>query len=216
MASCRREKRLKNHGACGFSGGAVMVLYAAANWLLARFVANYRPPAWWRVWALCAVPLLIGILAITMTVNQPTLPALNAAQTTFATLIGLALALMPGRMATERPADLILLAFDGWGVMLVLLHTAMLEDVNRWLASGATWRLQIIIVGFVAGVVWLLIMTGLRIWRCISIPNAAAVFTAGLCVAYPLVTLVHHLFVTDGTTSATVTTFSLGTMGSRS
>jgi hypothetical protein len=180
------------------ASGSVMMLYAAASWLLGRLAANYRSPAWWRVWALCAVPLLIGIPLITMTVNQPTLPLLNAAQTTLATLIGLALALMPGKMAAERPGDLVLLIFDGCALMLVLLNIIGIEEVDRWLANGRTWWLWMMVVGSVSGVVWLLIMTGLRAWWRTSIPSAAALFTAGLCVAYPLTILIHYVSFTDG------------------
>jgi hypothetical protein len=179
------------------ASGAVMAFYTAASWLLGRLVANYQPPAWWRVWALCAGLLLAGVPAITMTVNQPTLPALNATQTTLVTLIGLALALMPGKWAAERPGDLILLAFDGWALMMVLLNTIMLERVNRWLASGGMRYVRGMVVGFVTGVGLLLVMTGLHIWRRLSIPSAVAVFTAGLCVAYPLMALVHHISFTD-------------------
>ncbi|MFQ5593668.1 MAG: hypothetical protein ACE5HA_05930, partial [Anaerolineae bacterium] len=180
------------------ASGAVMVLYTAANWLLGRFAATYRPPAWWRVWVLCAAPLVIGIPLITMTVNQPTLPALNAGQITLATLIGLVLALMPGKMAAERPRALIWLAADGWGLTLMLYSVSKLELVPRWLAHGSTMWVWMTAAGFVAGVLWLLIMTGLRIWRCTPIPSTPALFTAGLCMAYVLTPLAHHVIGTDG------------------
>ena len=57
------------------ASGAVMVLYTTASWLLGRFSKSYRAPAWWRVWAFCVPALLIGVPAITMTANAPTLPA---------------------------------------------------------------------------------------------------------------------------------------------
>jgi len=64
------------------AAGFVMVGYAVVNWLLGRMAVlchrDYSPPAWWRVWILCAPPLAIGILAITMTVNWPILPPSNA------------------------------------------------------------------------------------------------------------------------------------------
>jgi hypothetical protein len=180
------------------ASGAVMVLYVGVNWLLGRLRSNYQPPEWWRVWTLCVGPLLIGIPLITMTVNQPTLPALNAAQITLVTLIGLALALMPGRIAAERPVDFILLALDGGALMLILLHLSALEDVPRWLAGGRTWYLVMLVTCLAVGIAWLFIMTGLRIWRRTSIPGAIAVFIAGLCVAYLLMPLVHHVSFTDG------------------
>jgi hypothetical protein len=180
------------------ASGAVMVLYVGVNWLLGRLRPNYQPPEWWRVWTLCVGPLLMGIPLITMTVNQPTLPALNAVQITLVTLIGLALALMPGRIATESPVDFILLALDGGALMLILLYLSALEDVPWWLASGRTLYLGMLVTCLVVGIAWLFIMTGLRIWRRTSIPGAVAVFIAGLCVAYLLMPLVHHVSFTDG------------------
>ena len=180
------------------AGGAVMALYSALSWLMGRVVRNYRTPAWWRVWAVCVLPLLIGIPLITMTTNQPTLPLLNAAQTTLAGLIGLAFALVPAKMAAERPGALLLLASDGWAVMLLMVNAAMFERVKQWSARGRTVYVQMMAVGLIAGVVWLLIMTGLRAWRRTSVPSVAALFAAGLCESYLLMPLAHHVSFTDG------------------
>ncbi len=84
------------------ASGMVMVLYAFWNWLLGRVaswheVFDYHPSEWWRVWLICALSVAVGILVITTTVNQPTLPADVAVWCVLATLIGLALALAPGR-----------------------------------------------------------------------------------------------------------------------
>ena len=89
------------------AAGAVMVIYTAINWVLGRIAnrrgQNYRPPAWWRVWALCALPVIVGIPVITMTRNTPTLPLGLAVACVIATLAGLALALLPGEWAARRP-----------------------------------------------------------------------------------------------------------------
>jgi hypothetical protein len=180
------------------AAGAVMVLYALANWVLGRLINDYRAPVWWRVWLLCALPLLIGIPLITMTMKQPTLRLANAAYTTLATLIGLALALLPGAMAAERPGGLAWLALDGVALMLMLTSAVGLQYMRRWLATGATWRVSMMVFVFAIGVLSLLGITGLRIWRRTSVPSTPAVFTAGLCVAYLLMPLVHHLVYSDG------------------
>ncbi len=180
------------------AGGAVLVLHTAASWLLGRLVANYRAPVWWRVWALCAVPLAIGIPLITMTANQPTLPASNAAQATLAALIGLALALMPGRMAAKRPWDLAWLASDGLGMMLVLLHLSTIEHVAWGLAHGRTWFLAVSAAILAVGLGWLLAMTGLYLWRRKPPPGATRLFLAGAIAACLLMPLVHHTMGTDG------------------
>ena len=180
------------------AGGAVLVLHTAASWLLGRLKRVYRPPAWWRIWMICAAPLAGGILLITMTVNQPTLPASNAAQATLAALIGLALALIPGRMAAERPCDLAWLASDGLGMMMVLLHLSTIEHVVWGLTHGTKWILAASAAILAAGLGWLLAMTGLYLWRCKTPPGATRLFLAGAIAAYLLMPLVHHTMGTDG------------------
>lgn len=177
------------------AGGAVMVLYVFANWILGRIKPDYLPPTWWRVWTWCAVPLLVGIPLITMTVNQPTLPLTNAAQVTIVTLVAIALALTPGRLAAENPVDLLWLALDGLAMAFLFIHLAVLNDaIQRW-SAGVIWWMAIVIAGLAAGMIGLLIMTGLRLWRKTSIPGIAPLFTTGLCVTYLLLPLTHHLFV---------------------
>lgn len=172
------------------AGGAVMLLYTLANWVAGRIA-----PAWWRVWVLSAGPLVVGIPLITMTLNRPTLPLQFALQSTLAALAGVALALLPGNLAGEKPAGLIWLALDGVALAPVLLLATALADVGRWWASGNMWRVWIVAGGISLGVVGLLIITLLRLWRRTAMPGAAAIFTAGMCVAYLLLPLVHHLFV---------------------
>lgn len=180
------------------ASGAILVLYAAANWLLGWLSADYHPPVWWRVWVLSAVPLVVGIPAITMTVNDPTLPLANAFQATLATLAGLGLALLPGEMAARHPSELFWLSLDGVGLMLVLVTLVGVQNVPRWLASGGIWWIGTMIVTLAVAVAWLLVVTGLRILFRTPVPRAATLFLAGLCVAYVLMPLVHHVLGTDG------------------
>jgi hypothetical protein len=179
------------------ASGCLMALYTAASWALARLTARYRPPAWWRVWAVCALVLIPGVLAITMTANQPTLPLRHAAQVTLATLIGVALAVSPGRLAAERPGELLWLAADGFGVALLsnLIH---IEKVGRWLARGGTLWVRMMIVSLATGAALLLALTGLRTWFRRPIPSAGALLVAGACIAYLLLPLAHHVVGTDG------------------
>lgn len=62
-----------------------------------------------------AFPISIGIPAVTMTMNSPTLPPVLAAACAAATLLGLAVAPLPGKWAAERPLDLMWLVADGVG-----------------------------------------------------------------------------------------------------
>lgn len=175
-----------------------MVLYTAASWVLARLFANYRSPEWWRVWAVCAVVLLVGVPAITMTVNEPTLPVGHAALVTLVTLLGVGLALGPSRLAADRPGELLWLVADGIGVALMMLNLIHIEKVRRWLARRGILWVRMMVVSLVVGVVWLFVVTGLRLWLRQRIPSASAMFVAGLCIAYLLMPLVHHLVGTDG------------------
>ncbi len=182
------------------ASGAVMIMYTTANWSLGRIAAlrhlNYRPPAWWQVWALCAPPLIVGITIITMTANWPTLPPLNAAACVIVTLSGLALALAPGSLAAQRPVDLGWLVFDGLGLMPSLLLLRAIEIPGRGLGVSVGTAYLVALGSTIAGAIWLVIMTGLRTWRRKSSPGAGALFVTGLGLSYLLMPLVHHLLAT--------------------
>jgi hypothetical protein len=180
--------------------GIVMVVYVGVNWLLGRISArrqrDYGPPAWQRVWGLCALPLTVGIPVITMSFNWPTLPLANSVACVAATLIGLALALSSGSWAAQRPVDLAWLALDALGLMPVLLLLRAVELPARGLSVPVPLLWLIAIGGPASGVVWLGVMTGLRAWRRRSSPDATTLFVAGVCQSYLLMPLVHHLFST--------------------
>jgi hypothetical protein len=174
--------------------GTVMVFYTAINWEVGRWRPAYQPPAWWLVWLWCALPLLAGIPLIVMTVNQPTLPILNALQVTLATLVSLVLALVPGGVAARRPGYLLGLIFDGAALMLVLYFSSKLELVFPWLAAGYTMRVWLIIGGIAIGGAGLLLVTAVRHWLRTRIPDVPTLLMAALAVLL-LMPLAHHLFV---------------------
>ena len=180
------------------ASGAVLLLYTAAIFLLGRLIATYHPPAWRRVWGVCALILLIGVPAITMTVNEPTLPAGNAAQVTLITLVGVGLALTPGELVAGRPGELLWLTADGFGLALVLGNLIHVEKLDRWLARGGTVWVRMMFVSLAAGVLWLLFLTGLGAWRRRPVPRAGALLLAGLSIAYLFWPLLHHVAGTDG------------------
>ncbi len=179
------------------AAGLVLALYTAANWLAERVAArrnrSYAPPAWWRVWLLC-VPLLgVGIPLIVMTVNTPTLPPGLAAACAAAALLGLALALMPGRMAAERPGDLLWLAADGLGLVPPLLLLRVVELPGRGLSVAPATVWAVAIGGTVLGVAWLALMSLLRRRRGKKSPGPGALLAAGLALSFLLVPLLHYL-----------------------
>ena len=187
------------------ASGVVMVVYTLANWLLGR-LADLRyqdyvypkgggPPAWWYVWLLCIPSLVIGIPIITMTLNSPVLRLSNTIACVITTLIGLALALMPGSYAAQQPSDLSWLVFDGMGLMPTLLLLRVVELPRRGLANSPPAYL-VAFGGTFVGLAWLGIITGLRSWRHRSMPDVSTLFISGICLSYLLMPLAHHLLAT--------------------
>lgn len=182
------------------ASGVVLVFYTSVNLLLGWRSTDFRPPGWWQVWALSAIPLAVFIPIMTMNTNRPALPLAYALLVTLVTLLGLALALSPGRVAAQSPAGLFTLALDGFGLMLIVLIVSQIPRLIELSSRGLTGFLIVAFLGMAAGFFLLLSSTIIYKWRGWTIPGSFTVLIAGLCVAYPLMALVHHLYVglTDG------------------
>jgi len=176
--------------------GAAMFLYLVLNFALARLVANYRAPAWTRVWVASALPLGSGIVWITTTQNAPTLPLSLALACALVTLVGLAFALMPGALAAENPRALAWLALDGFGLIPTLTVVRGIEMAERGLSIGAPMLYALALGSIVFGAVWLLGTNVVRARRRIATPSALAIFIAGMCWSYLALPLAHYLFAT--------------------
>jgi hypothetical protein len=180
------------------ASGAVMVPYIAANLVLGRVVKAFRAPDWWRVWTLCAIPLLVAIPAIVMTVNDPVLPLCNAAQVTAVTLIGLAFAVMLGQVAAERPVAYLLLMIDGFALACLLISLVRIESLPRWLERGSIGIIYRHLAVAVAGFLWLTVMTAFyHWWRRTEAPAAVDWFVSGLEITYLLLPLYHLAWCSD-------------------
>ena len=180
------------------AAGFVLVLYTAAAWFFGRSSARYRSPAGWLVWMLCVPALLMGIPAITMSANQPTLPLALALQTALVALVGLAFALAPGPLAAREPGELAWLVLDGGAMALIMSSAIGLEEMSRWLEDGAGWRVAMLLAIMLIGVAGLVCVTALRVWRRTPVPRARTLFIAGCTVAYLLLPLLHHTIGTNG------------------
>ena len=182
--------------------GIVLVLYVSLNWFLGQMAAHrgrpYCPPAWLSVWALCVLPLVIGIPLITMTLNEPTLPLGLAVACLISTLAGLALALLPGRLAATKPMELVWLAVDGAGLVPILLLLKVIELPATGLRLPFPPEfVPLFAVGIVAaGVIWLGVMTLFRRWRRRPAPGAVELLLAGFSLSYLLMPLIHYLLAT--------------------
>jgi len=180
--------------------GAVLLFYSTIHWLWGRVVVrrkyHFIPSTWWVVWALSAVPLSLGIPVITMNVNWPTLPAFLAVKCVIATLLGLIVALLPGKWATERPLELLWLIVDSVGLMPILLFVRVVELPGRGLSVSNTIVWLVAIGGFLAGLAWLAGMSLIRIRQQQEIPRAEALLLGGMGLSYLIMPLVHHVLAT--------------------
>jgi len=184
------------------AGGVVMVLYTLAHLVLGRAIRGFRPPEPWRVWVLCADVALIATPAIAMTVNDPTLPLLNAAQVGVATLAGLGLAVALGQFAAAQPGPYLALMVDGLPLALLMIAGSGFGSYPRWLAAGNTTMIVTHLAVVAAGIVALAVTTGAYfVWPRLRVPDAGKWLLAGAQVAYLLLPLNHHLFFCkdDGT-----------------
>ena len=195
------EMTASRYWVCGLVAcGAVLVLYTAANWVLAQRAHRRRkhfvPSAWWRVWVLSAIHLGIGIPAITMGVNAPTLPPELAMACVVVTWAGLAIALLPGQWAAERPKELLWLAADGLGLMPPLLCLRAVELPGRGVSLDMPTAWLWAFGSVLGGLLWLTGMSLLRLWWHREVPSATALFLAGVAWSYVLLPLVHHVLAT--------------------
>jgi hypothetical protein len=176
------------------ASGAVMVPYLAINLVLGHVARTFRAPEWWRLWIVCTVPLLIAIPAIVMTVNDPVLPLLNAAQVITVTLMGLAFAVMLGRVAAERPATYVLLMIDGLALACLLMSLRAAESYPHWLHRGNRAAVYRFLAVMAVGIGLLIVMTAVYYgWRRARVPNSGSLLVAGLSIHHLFLPLYHHL-----------------------
>ncbi len=180
------------------AGGVVMLLYTAVTYSLGRLLRTYRHPSWRCLWGCCALFLALGVPIITMTSNSPTLPAGNATQVTLITLIAVGLALGSGNLVASEPGAFLWSSADGLGIGLILNNLIHLEKLSRWLNRGATLWVAMMFVSLAAGLLWLLGISVLGVWRRRPVPPAGTLLLAGFSVAYLFWPLMHHLLGTDG------------------
>lgn len=180
------------------ASGAVMVLYTIVNWYLARIARlryqHYAPPIWKTVWLICAIPLTVSILYITVMLNQPTLPWPLAIACTVVTLAGLALALPPAAIAVQQPQRLVWLTLTGTGLIpSLLLFRAIELPVQGLDLTGMAY--MIAIGSTLAGIVWLVLLSWLQASQSQPPLKATELFIAGSCLSYLVLPLIHYLLL---------------------
>jgi len=181
------------------SSGALLVSYTAIHavsgvWARRRG-KTVSTPAWWRVWMLCAGPLAVSIYYIARYGDIPYLPPLLALACVGSTLIGVALALIPARLAAQAPDEFVWRAVAGLGVTPALLLLRAIElPTAGLLAPAVAYPLAVssTLAGVLASgaVVWLHVRRHKVRWPWHNILIAA------FCWSYLLLPLMHHVFFT--------------------
>lgn len=183
------------------ASGATFIFYIVANWFLGRFAGifyhNYSPPAWWQVWIFCIVPIGVGVLYITMTFNNPTLPLSIALVCAITTLLGLALALFTSSLATQKPIEFGWLTLIAMGLVPIFLLLRAIELPHIGLATIPV-AYSIAAGGTLTGIIWSIALVRLQT-RFYPIKHkglAVKVYAIGLCLSFLLLPLFHYLLLT--------------------
>ncbi len=179
--------------------GAVLLLYAITNWYLGRFAGlkykTYTPPAWWRVWGVCFIPISIGIPIITTTVGQPTLPLNLAAVSTISTLLGLAIALVVGTLSANQLGRLLWLTLASIGLIPPLLILRFIELPGQGMMD--TYMAYFIAMGScVAALIWLTIIIASHARKNKRPFTIGELLTAGFAISYLILPFIHFLLLT--------------------
>lgn len=165
-------------------------------WLARRLTGFAPQTTWWRVWILASAPLLIGIPAITVTVNTPTLPPELAVACAFSTLMGLAIALALVGRIVEHPDELPWLVADALGLLPPLLLLRAVELPARGLSVTPALAWGLAIGGTLGGALWLLVVSQMQRARRREPVGVGIIFAAGLGLSYLILPVVHYLFAT--------------------
>lgn len=150
------------------------------------------------IWVGALLPLLVGILLITMTLNQPTLPLRDATIVTVVTLAGLWVALLTSDYLIQNPPQILWLTLDGLGMAAILLGLGRMELAQRWLAGGSVLWLLLSPAMVGSGILWLLLMKRINSQPYIPRRTPGQLILAGVCVTYLLLPLAHHILGSDG------------------
>lgn len=183
------------------TSGATFVFYTITHWFVGRlagvFYRDYNPPVWWQVWLFCVIPLSVGILYITMTFNNPTLPLSVAILCAVTTLFGLALALYTSSLAVTAPIEFVWLVVIAAGLTPIFLLLRAIELPRTGLTT-TPFAYTVAIGGTLIGAMWSVIMIRLqsRLYPRSHKGVAIKLYAVGLCISYLLLPLFHYIVLT--------------------
>lgn len=194
------EPTTSRYWMAGFVASGVLLVSYTAIHAVGGAWAHWRGrrismPGWWRVWVLCAGPLAVMVYRIARYGDIPHLPPLLALACVGSTLAGVALALIPARLAMHAPGEFVWRAVAGLGVTpaLLLLRAVELPAADLLMPAVAyPLALGSTLAGALGSgtVAWLYVRRHRAAWAWYNI------LVAALCWSYLLLPLVHHLFFT--------------------
>ena len=152
--------------------------------------------SWWRAWLFCVLPIGIGIPAITMTCNTPTLPWPLAMACSASALAGTGLALAAAEWAARRPVALLWALADGLGLVPPLQLIRAVELPGRGLSLSWANVVMIVVIGLLCGAAWLGLLSWLRYRRGEAHLGALPMMAAGFGWSYLALPLAHYVFAT--------------------
>lgn len=181
------------------ASGCVMIINMLSHRGIHFFFNMVQPPSWIKIWIVTAFILCICIPFVLMTSPQrPRLPFGLSLWVTAITLAGLAFAFIATEYASKRPLEAFLYAIDGTALALILIGLPGIEHLPDWIKHGKNAHILVLSLMVAGGYAISLAATGLRVFLKRLVTPAKNLYIAGLCVAYPVMSLVHHIFGTDG------------------
>ena len=195
-----QEPNYSRHWMAGLvASGALLCVYAFGGWccvsLAALFHKIYHLPSWQQVWSFSALPVAIGIWAITTRCNFPTLPWPLSARCIIAAWIGMALALWLADLIVHQTLEALWVILHGAGVVPILLLVRAVELPSHGLASPASAYL-LAIAGLTVGILWIAGVARLRLALQKSPLDPFSIFCAGLGLSYVVLPFAHYLLLT--------------------
>lgn len=172
------------------AAGIVLLLYAAVNLLLRRFVRAYRLPEWRAVWLMAFLPASFFLYRILADVGDPPLPWALTLVVLFVLGAGGALALYAASELVRSPRRSLWAWLDSLALLPVLLMLPLVVDFAMRRENLALLWLESILV--LCGLAWAAVMTYAYRRFKQPYPPASQVLLAGVVSAWLLLPVLHY------------------------
>jgi hypothetical protein len=171
--------------------GFLTILYLITQ-LILRFTIKPEKISWKTIVKFSVIPLIIGVVLITMTLGEPKLTFLIAISSVLALTIGIAIgfSVIDDLIKDYRPTFIYLIC--GLGLVPFLLFFRVLELPEKGILA-MNISVLVIVISIVGGFFWLLI--SYRIFK-YNRPRLTNVIKGTLAIGYIGLPLLHYLIAT--------------------